>query len=268
MSIRRIFTVNSSPNRTAPRRWLWVGLLLGTFSFPAQAADKTYLYAASSMTGVMTALSKEFQMITGKRIVGVFAASSTLARQIFNGAPANLFISANAQWMDLLARGDLLQPESRINIAGNRLVLAAPRTAGTPLSAITLENLLARLGPGRIAIADPSHVPAGIYAKQALQTLGLWTPLRRRLAIASNVRIAVAYVARGETPLGLVYASDLIARPAVVAVAQVPESAHTPIRYPLAIIKGRATPLTLAFVRVLQSAKGRAILEQFGFQRQ
>jgi len=233
---------------------------------PASAAERTYLYAASSLTGAMTALAAELETTSGHQLIAVFGASSTLARQILQGAPAHIFISAHPLWMDKIADKDLLEPGSRRLIANNRLVVAASRADAAALDLANTKALLQRLGNGRLAMADPNHVPAGIYGKQALQTLGLWGMLQDRLAIASNVRIALSYIERGETPLGIVYASDLVGRPQVTAVALFPDQSHAPISYPMAVLRGRSNAATKAFQQLLQSDKGRAILTRFGFQ--
>jgi len=231
-----------------------------------RADDKTYVYAASSMTGVVNAIAAHFQSVTGKQVVPVFGASSTLARQIANGAPANLFISANPMWMDMLVKKGMVEPNTRRDIARNRLVIASSSSNPATLAGFDAKEIIKRLNSARFAIADPTHVPAGVYAKQAMQSLKLWEPLEARLAIASNVRVAVAYIERGETPLGIVYASELIGRKNIAQVAQIPETTHDPVRYPMAIVHGKQTPDTRAFVQTLQSDKGQAILSQFGFQ--
>lgn len=231
----------------------------------ARADDKTYIYAASSMTGVITKLAQHFQSVSGKRVVTVFGASSTLARQIVNGAPANLFISANPMWMDMVAKNSLIEPNTRLNIASNRLVIASSASNAALLTELNADVIINRLKGARLAIADPAHVPVGIYAKQALQSLKLWPELAQRLAIASNARLALVYIERAETPLGIVYASDLIGRDKITQVALIPEATHDRILYPMAVMRGKRTPDTRDFVQTLQSDKAQAILSQFGF---
>jgi molybdate transport system substrate-binding protein len=242
---------------------LFMGWLL---AIPATASEKTYVYAAASLTGAISTVVDQLEKTTGLRVVPVFGASSTLARQILNGAPANLFISAHPVWMERLASEQVIEPESLRSIAKNRLVLATGQADKAAIDLSRPQALLERLGTGRLAIADPDHVPAGLYARQALQSLNLWNPLKSRLAIAANARITVAYVERQETPVGIIYASDLTGRPGLSPIATFAEASHAPILYPMALIRGKSNPVTDAFRQFLQSKDGRAILTQFGFQ--
>lgn len=244
---------------------MWLALMLAPV-VSVHAADKTYIYAASSLTGAISQLCNALEAQTGHSFIPVFGASSTLARQIIQGAPAQLFISANAQWMDRVEAAGMIEPDSRLDIAVNKLIVAAPATLATPLELSSPSAFLARLGKGRLAMGDPTHVPAGIYAKQALISLGLWDAVKSRLAATANVRLALTFIERGETPLGIVYASDLIDRTDAKKIAIFPSESHSPIRYPLATIQGKSSPGTIAFRRFLQSAQGRAILIKFGFQ--
>ncbi len=241
-------------------------LLVWSLPVRANAKAKTYVYAASSLTGVITELGKQYNAKTGNPMVPVFGASSTIARQIKNGAPAHIFISANTLWMDQLESDGFLVPSSRQEIAGNRLVLAAPAAGPSNLPGLNLAPLLTHLQNGRFAIADPKHVPAGIYAKQALRALGLWKGLHQHLAIASNARLALAFIERGDAPLGIVYASDLVGRSRIQSVALIPENSHAPILYTAALIRGKSTPAAIAFLQTLQSDKARAILKRYGFK--
>lgn len=233
---------------------------------PAGAAEKTYVYAASSMTNAVTAFIEQLHMETPHRYVGVFGASSTLARQIIQGAPAHIYITAHSDWMEAIAKAKLVETETRQNIAKNSLVVVAPTANARPLELTDVNAFSRRLANGRLAMSDPTHVPAGIYGKQALVSLGLWAATENRLAIASNVRIALAYVERGETPLGILYASDLVGRPDVTRVATFPQTSHSPIKYTMAVIRSKATESARAFQRFLQSEKARAILNQLGFE--
>lgn len=244
-----------------------VSILVGFFGIgAAHSAEKTYIYAASSMTGAVTTLIERQQIKTAHRYIPVFGASSTLARQIIQGAPAHIFITAHPDWMDQIINHNLIEPESLRNIAKNRLVIAAPVSNGLPLDMSDPRAFLARLAHGRMAISDPNHVPAGIYGKQALQNLGLWSGVKDRLAIASNVRITLSYIARAETALGIVYASDLYGQSDIKSVALIPEKSHSTIVYQIAVVREKATESARAFQRFLQSEKARAILGQFGFQ--
>lgn len=233
----------------------------------AGAAGRLTVFAASSLGDVLTAAEIAFERATGIDVRISFAASSVLARQIEHGAPADLFISANRAWVDhLITRGMVDAGGTRV-IAENTLAVVAPGAAGAPappLSAAT--DLAAMLGAdGRLALADPAHVPAGIYARQALQAVGLWSSVADRLAVAANVRAALALVQRGEAPLGIVYATDAVATPGVHAVATIPAELHHPIRYHLAAVAGRQTAAGKAFSKFLTGPEGRAILKAAGF---
>jgi molybdate transport system substrate-binding protein len=199
-------------------------------------------------------------------IAASYASSSTLARQIEQGAPADLFISANPEWMDYLAERGLVRAGSRADLLGNDLVLVAPAAAGArPLAIAPGFDLVGALGDGRLAMGDPDHVPAGIYGRAALESLGVWQQIAPRLARADNVRAALALVARGEAPLGIVYGSDAVAEPGVRVVGTFPESSHPPIIYPVAVPAGSRHPAAATLVEFLESATAAAIFARFGF---
>ena len=197
--------------------------------------------------------------------LSVAAASSTLARQIERGAPADIYLSANVAWMDYLAAHGLIELASLRNLLGNRLVLIAHRDSDLELSIQPGMDLAALLGRDRLAIGDPDHVPAGIYAREALEALGIWTETRPRLAPSADVRGALVLVARGETPLGIVYASDAGLSAGVRTVAVFPERLHAPIVYPVALVAGRDSALARRFLRYLHSAAAKAIFARHGF---
>ena len=228
-------------------------------------AEKTYVYSASSLTGAITRATQDFKLVTGLEIVPVFGSSSTLSRQITQGAPANLFISANSLWMNKVEETELIELGSRHPLASNRLILIALKTNPLSNNLFTPKALLTKIKNQRIAIANPNHVPAGIYAKKALQTLKLWPQIKNNLAMAANVRIALSYVERGEVPFGIVYESDIVGRMKVKRIASFPTTSHPPIIYPMAVMRLKSTETIHAFQRFLQSQKGRAILSQFGF---
>ena len=236
------------------------------FAGPAARAEPLTVFAAASLTDAMTEAGHAYEEKTGREIRFSFASSSTLARQIEAGAPADLFASANEKWMDWLEERSLVEADTRTSPIANGLVLIAPES-GTPLKDETIDNLPALLGKdGRLAIGDPAHVPAGIYGKEALKNLGLWKALEPRLAAADNVRAALALVERGETPYGIVYSTD--ARIAKVrVVAAFPDKSHTPITYPFALIKGGETDEAKDFLSFLTSDAGLAIFERYGFRR-
>lgn len=237
-------------------------LLLSSAAF---AGTKTYIYAASSLTGAITKAASDFKAKTDLSVIPVFGASSTLARQIIQGAPANLFISANPLWMDKVSESQLIEVGSRHDLATNQLILIAPLSNSTAVDLSDPENLMSRMKGNRIAVADPNHVPAGLYAKKALQTLKIWPRIKNHLAMAANVRIALSYVERGEVPFGVVYASDIVERANIKTVALFPATSHPPIIYPIALIRSQSTETAKAFYQFLQSMQGRAILTQFGF---
>ena len=195
-----------------------------------------------------------------------YASSSTLAKQIMNGAPAAIFISADLEWMDYLEQRDQLRKGSRRNLLGNQLVLIAPAASAAQATIKAGFALAPLLGPqGRLAVGDPTHVPAGMYAKSALETLGVWDRVKDRLAPAENVRAALALVARGEAPLGVVYATDAAAEPKVRVVGAFPEGSHPPIIYPVAITKAAKGERADRFLEFLDSATARGIFEKHGF---
>jgi len=193
------------------------------------------IFAAASMQTVIDALAPAIQRATGVSVRTSYAASSALARQIESGAPADLFISADLDWMDYLQSRAAIRVETRANLAGNRLVLVAPVDSTRELRIRPGFPIAAGLGNGRLAVADPESVPAGRYAKAALESLGVWPSVSSRLAAAENVRAALLLVSRGETPLGIVYHTDAVAERGVRIVDTFPENTHAPIVYPTAI---------------------------------
>lgn len=236
-------------------------------ALPAKAADLT-VFAAASLGDAMAELAAVWEADTGQGVTLVLAGSSTLARQIDAGAPADIYVSANETWMDWLVTQGRAVPESRVDIASNRLVLVAHDPAAASDADITTNtDIMGALGPAeRLAIALPEAVPAGIYAKTALTDLGLWEGLQARLAPTDNVRAALALVALGETPLGIVYATDAKAEPRVVTAGVFPENSHPPIRYPAAVILNSPPPEDAsAFVAWLVSPVAQEILSRFGF---
>jgi len=250
-------------------RKIWLAAVLAVQALvlpPAQAAPRAPLVlAASSLQEALSEAADAWAARRHDRPVLSFAASSALARQIEAGAPADLFISADEEWMNHVAAKGLTRPGTRAPLVGNRLVLVAP--AGSPLHLkIAPGFALARaLGGGRLAMADPDAVPAGKYGKAALTRLGVWPQVAGSLARAENVRAALALVERGEAPLGIVYASDAAASRGVRVVGQFPASSHAPITYPIAVLRAATSPDTAAFRRFLLSAEGQAIFARHGF---
>lgn len=223
------------------------------------------VFAAASATDAVNEIAEAYAARTGGSIRPVVASSSTLARQIDEGAPADIFLSASVAWMDHLDKQGMLAPDTRAPLLSNRLVLIAP--ADSPLRLRLGPDLPLRelLGDSRLAVGDPAHVPAGIYAKQALEALGLWDQVADRLAQASNVRAALALVDRGEVAAGIVYETDAAITPRVRIVDAFPDDVTPPITYPLAIVAGRDTPAVRAAYDFLKSEAATAIFSKHGF---
>lgn len=241
-------------------------ILLLASAAPASAqARGSLILAAASLQEALTAAADAWARKGRPRPVISFAASSALARQVEAGAPADLFISADEAWMDYLASRRLVRPDTRVSFLFNNLVLVAP-VASRLRAAIGPGLPLARLlGKGRLAIADPDAVPAGKYGREALTRLGLWPSVQDRIARAENVRAALALVARGEAPLGIVYTTDALADRTVRVVGTFPPRSHTLISYPVAILTASRNPDAEPFRRFLISAEGKAIFRRFGF---
>jgi molybdate transport system substrate-binding protein len=229
---------------------------------PALAQGGTRIFAAASLQTALTKIAAGYRG-PGAPLQVSFGASSAMARQIAQGAPADLFISADIEWMDWLAQRRLIAAGTRRNLLSNRLVLIAPRTSTVTLRIAPGMPLAQAMGGGRLAIADPVAVPAGKYGKAALTSLKVWDRVADRLAPAENVRAALAYVARGETPLGIVYATDAHAEPKVRVVGTFPASTHPRILYPAALT--RATPAGRAVLDYLSGPKAMAVFAAEGF---
>jgi molybdate transport system substrate-binding protein len=231
----------------------------------ARAEGSVTVFAAASLQDALSTAAKAFTGESGIAVKFSFDASSTLARQIEQGAPADLFASADLDWMDYLAKRNLIDPKSRINLLGNRLVIIAPKDAALTELKFDVSSFEAALAGGRIATGAVETVPVGRYAKLALEKLGLWAMLASRIAPADNVRVALAYVARGETPLGIVYATDAAAEPRVKIVATFPRDSHPPIVYPFAVTAGAKGHDAARFLSFLQTPAARAIFTAQGF---
>lgn len=236
----------------------------GWLAHPAGAADDPLVFAAASLTDALTEAAEAFTAETGITVRLSFAASSALARQIETGAPATVFVSANRQWIDHLESAGLIVATSRFDLAGNRLALIAPRGSDLPAGFAPAADLPDALGDGRLAVGDPDHVPAGQYARAALVAMGLWPELESRLARTGDVRGALALVARGEVPFGIVYATDAAIAEGVEIVALLPADAHPPIAYPAALT-GAADDDARAFLAFLRRPAARAIFRARGF---
>ena len=230
---------------------------------PATAETVT-VFAAASLTTALAEIEPAFEAATGHDLVLSLAGSSALARQIEQGAPADIFISASTDWLDHLEGLGLLEPGTRRDLLGNRLVLVAHGSAPAVRIGPDLD-LPGLLGDGRLAMALVEAVPAGIYGKAALTSLGLWEAVAPQVAQSDNVRAALALVALGEAPLGIVYATDAVAEPRVSVIGTFPEDSHPPIVYPVADLANRDTAAEAAFLAFLAGPEARAALERQGF---
>jgi molybdate transport system substrate-binding protein len=255
-------------SRTPSRCVLVSVLLVACLSVATEAADRVLtVFAASSLTNVLQEAGDAYTAQTKQPVRFSFAASSALARQIESGAPADVFVSADQEWMDYLQSRQLIQPATRANVVSNELVLIAPSDSRLALKVAPGFGLAVALGrEGRLATGDPASVPVGRYAQAALTNLGVWASVEKQLVAADNARTALNFVARGEAPLGIVYATDAKAEPKVRVIDRFPASTHEPIRYPAAATT-TAGPQASAFLRFLQSATAREIFDRAGFGR-
>src|SRR5215475_837281 len=230
----------------------------------AQAGDLV-VFAAASLKNALDAINAQWQNDTGKKALISYGASSTLAKQIEQGAPAQVFISADLDWMDYLAQKNLIKPETRSNLLGNRIVLIAPKDTTQTIDIKPGFDLAKALGDGRLSMANVDSVPAGKYGKAALEKLGVLNSVSGKLAQAENVRAALLLVSRGETPLGIVYQTDAAADPNVKIVGTFPEDTHPPIIYPIALTASATQPEAEAFLAYIKSAKAKPLFEAQGF---
>ncbi len=245
-------------------RILFLALLMLFGAVPARA-DAPVVLAAASLQEALGAVADAWVKQKHVRPVISFAGSSALARQIEAGAPADLFISADEEWMDYLEKRSLLAPGTRKVIAGNRLVLIAPSDSKVTLKIAKGFPLARALGSGRLAMADPAGVPAGRYGRAALEALGVWAAVEPRVVRSENVRAALALVERGEAPFGIVYATDAAASRKVRVVGVFPASSHASIRYPAARLKTAKADEASAFLAFLTSREAKAIFARHGF---
>ena len=256
------------------RRWAAIralalaGVLICAGAAPSRAERIIVLAAASTAAAVEQAIAL-FDAGPGERVVGSYAGTAALARQIESGAPADIFLAANVAWMDYLEARGLVARASRQPLLRNRLVFVtsddAMDDAIAPFAPSAALDLGALLAGGRLVIGDPDHVPVGIYARQALEALGLWPSVKGRIAPAADARAAVALVARGEAPLGIVYATDVARSTGIRPVAAIPTDLHEPIVYPVARVRGRDSPLAARFLAFLTGPAGRAAFARAGF---
>lgn len=247
------------------RLLLSISLSISAPAFAAPDNRGPLVLAAASMQEAMTQAADAWTARGHDRPVLSFAASSALARQIRAGAPADLFLSADEEWMTDVQKAGFVMRGTRANLAGNRLVLVAPAGKPVRLRIARAMPIVRALGDGRLAMANPDSVPAGKYGQAALSALGVWPQLAGRIARGENVRAALALVERGATPLGVVYATDARASQGVMVVGTFPASSHPPIRYPLARLTTSRHRQAEGFRRFLLSPAGKAILARHGF---
>lgn len=251
--------------RFAARLFAAITLLSAAAGPAAAQAKPPLVLAAASLQESLTAAADRWAAKGHLRPIISFAASSALARQVESGAPADLLVSADEEWMNYLATRKLIRPRSRASFLTNSLVLVAPAASRIRLSIGPRFPLDRALGRGRLAIADPNAVPAGKYGREALGRLGVWPSVARKVASAENVRAALVLVARGEATLGIVYATDARATTGVRVVGTFPASSHAPISYPVATLATSRNPEAELFRRFLISAEGKAVFRRFGF---
>lgn len=237
---------------------LWLSL-----AEPVWAQNTLTVFAASSLTDSMKAVAAAYKAKTGVTVTLSFGASNTLAQQIDQGAQADIYMSADSDWMDFLQKNNRIANDTRKDLLGNRLVLIGGKDS-KPLTIAPNFDLAGALGSSKLALADPNAVPAGKYGKAALTALGVWDSVAGKIAPAENVRVALEYVARGESPYGIVYETDARADPRVHVVGDFPEKTHAPIVYPVALTR-TAAPGAKDFLAFLSGPQSKAIFEKAGF---
>jgi molybdate transport system substrate-binding protein len=244
------------------RKLLSAAAIAASILLPGPAAAQELLvYAAASLTDALQAVVRE----AGLAAKYSFAASSTLARQIENGAPADIFASADEEWADYLQTRGKLVANSRVPLLSNRLVLIVPADRPRTVELKKGMDFAALLGAGRLSTGDPAHVPVGKYAQQSFEWLGVWPQVEPRLARAESVRAAMALVERGEAPYGVVYATDAAASAKVAVAGQFPTESHPQIVYPFAIVAGKDNAATRAFMAAVATPTAKATFRKFGF---
>ena len=244
--------------------WGAMVLAMSTGISPGFAADVN-VFAAASMKNAIDEIAAAYKAQTSGAVVATYGATGTLAKQIEAAAPADVFISADETWMDELARKNLIKTETRQDIVGNTLVVVSAKGANATIDLGDKSNLLEKLGKEKIALADTKSVPAGKYAKAALENLKLWEQVSPQVVMQDNVRSALSLVASGEARLGIVYGSDATVEPKVEVAATFPETSHAPILYPAAVVASSTTAGAQGFVDFLKSDKAKAIFKKDGF---
>jgi len=231
----------------------------------AAAAERLTVFAAASLKNALDDVSSAWKAETSKETVTSYAASSALAKQIESGAPADIFISADLDWMKYLSDRKLIVPDSIVKLLGNRLVLVVPANSVASIKIAPGFDLAGLIGDGRLAICDVKSVPAGKYGKAALEALGIWTAVKNRIAQAENARAALMLVATGEAVAGIVYQTDANAEPKVKALDSFPDDSHPAIVYPVGVVASSTNPEAAFFVDFLQSPQAQEIFRKQGF---
>lgn len=233
----------------------------------ARAADEVVsVFAAASTTRALTEIVDAYKAKGLGEVKPVFSNAAALAKQIEQGAPAAIFISADERWMDYVAERGLIDLNTRVNLLSNRLALLVPTSSTIQVTIEPGFPLAKLLGDGRLALGNPDYVPLGLYAKGALEKLGVWQEVRNRLIPTTTVMETVAFVERGEAPLGIGFASDVVGSPKIKVAALFPEDSHAPIAYPVAMVKAKATPKAKAFYDFLRSDEAAGIFTKYGFK--
>jgi molybdate transport system substrate-binding protein len=248
---------------TAAIAVLWLGA--SALPAPAAAAEKLTVFAAASLKDALDAANAVWAKESGKEAVVSYAASGALAKQIENAAPADIFISADLDWMDYVAKKKLIKADTRFNLVGNRIVLVAEKDKAKPVEIKQGFDLAGLLGDGKLAIGEPKSVPAGKYGMAALEKLGVWKSVETKVAGVESVRAALALVSRGEVPYGIVYQTDAAADKGVAVVGTFPPDSHPPIIYPIAILAESENPDATAYLDFLKSDKAAAFFTAQGF---
>jgi molybdate transport system substrate-binding protein len=252
------------------KRRAWLSLALATtvapLSMARAQAGGLVIFAAASLKNALDEIAAAWTKDTGKAAPRIsYGASSALAKQMEQGAPADLFISADTDWMDYVEKKDLIRKDRRVNLLGNKIVLIAPRDSAAAIDIKPGFDLAKALGSGKLAMANVDAVPAGKYGKAALEKLGAWNGVKDNVAQAENVRAALLLVARGEAPLGIVYSTDAAAEPSVKILSAFPPDSHPPIIYPAAGTKESKSADAQSFFDYLKSNKARPAFEKQGF---
>ena len=250
------------------RFFAFVGFLVVLVGAPQTLAaqEQITIFAAASLKNALDDTNAAFTKATGVKVTASYAASSALAKQIEQSAPADVFISADLQWMDYAGERKLIKPDTRVNLLGNKLVLIAP--ADSKIANVTIGqgfDIAKLAGSGRIAVADVNAVPAGRYAKAALEKLGAWAAAEPKLAQAKNVRATLAFVARDETPIGIVYETDAKVEPRVKVIGAFPDNSYPPVTYPVAATATTTKQSVSQYLHFLRSPAAKAIFEKYGF---